>query len=245
MERRKLLIADNSEEFCQALAEALQDRFQIRCCHDGKRAETLLLTETFDVLVLNLMLPEQDGLTLLERLLPKGTCPKVLALTSLQTDYILQSVENLGIAYLMMKPCEIRAIARRVRDLDQPIHPALHTRDMYAYLSQLLASFPMKTRLLGYKLLRVCILLKVNHPNMAATKELYPEAAKSCGCKGCSVERNIRTALDNSWNSPNHQLWHQYFPNATERPESTEFISRLSDDLRQKQAQGLLDPYEP
>lgn len=243
MALRKLLIVDSSEEFCQALEQALTGLFSVRCCYDGSAALDLLRSEPFEVLVLNLMLPGKDGIYLLEQAVSEGISPKVLALTPFLTNYILDSVENLNVGYVMLKPCEIPAVVRRVCGLTRPIRAALPTRDMYAYLSQLLASFPMKSHLLGFKLLRAAILLSVQNPNMTATKELYPAAAALCQRPGCNVERNIRTALDDSWKNPNREVWLQYFPPSDSRPEGTAFISRIAEDLRLKQSQGLLDPY--
>lgn len=241
----KLLIADSSEDFCRELTKGLEEHFQVLCCHDGKTALEILRQDPFDFLVLNLMLPEYDGITMLEQL-PAGCRPKkVLALTPFTMEYVSQSAEKLNIGYVIRKPCKLSNVVRRICDLHrQPTLPALPTRDMAAYLSELLISFPMNPRNLGYKLLRAAILISVQSPNLSATKELYPAAAAMCDRTGCNVERNLRSTLDKSWASPDHRLWQQYFPNATERPCSSEFIARIAGDLRLKQSQGLLDPYE-
>lgn len=240
----RLLIADHSEEFCTALAEALSDRYDIQVCHDGETALSLFRESPFDTLVINLMLPQMDGLSVVETLRLEKISAKVLALTPIWMHYIQESVERLNIGYVMMKPCKISAIVSRLTDLDQSRFTSLPTRDMYAYLSQVLISFPMKPTLLGFKLLRAAILLSVQNPDLSATKELYPTAAKLCGKKGCNVERNLRTALDGAWKAENHTLWLQYFPPSDHRPEPSDFIARLAQDLRLKQSQCLLDPYD-
>ena len=240
----KLLIADPSDAFCQALEQALADRFQVYTCQDGKQTLSFLRETPCEILVLNLLLPEDDGITLLEKLAAENISPKVLAITSLWSDYIQTSVENLNVCYAMRKPFPISSLVRRVCDLDRPLLPPLPTRDMYVYLSEVLSSFPMKPKLLGYKLLRAAILISVQNPNLTATKELYPAAAAFCGRKDCNVERNMRTALDTAWANPNREVWLRYFPPSDRRPESSDFISRLAQDLRLKQSQGLLDPYK-
>lgn len=240
----RLLIADNSEEFCAALAEALSDRYAVSCCHDGETVLSLFRECPFDTLVINLMLPEEDGLSVVEKLRLENFSVKVLALTPFWMHYIQESVERLSIGYVIMKPCKVSTVVSRLIDLDQPRHTGLPTRDMYAYLSQVLIAFPMKPTWLGFKLLRAAILLSVRNPNMSATKELYPAAAKLCGKTDCNVERNLRTALDGAWASEDHTLWLQYFPPSDKRPEPSDFIARLAQDLRLKQSKGLLDPYD-
>lgn len=240
----RLLIADHSEEFSTALAEALSDRYEVQICHDGETVLSYFRETPFDTLVINLMLPQMDGLSVVETLRMENSSVKVLALTPIWMHYIQESVEKLNIGYVMMKPCKISAIVSRLTDLDQPRHPSLPTRDMYAYLSHVLISFPIKPTLLGFKLLRAAILLNVQNSDLSATKELYPAAAKLCGKKGCNVERNLRTALDDAWEAQDHTLWLQYFPPSHNRPKSSDFIARLAQDLRLKQSQNLLDPYD-
>lgn len=240
----RLLIADHSQDFCDALSQALSDHYDVSTCHDGETARSLCRETPFDFLVISVMLPQIDGLTVVETLQEENIHPTVLALTSLSAYYIEETVERLHIGYVMMKPSQVSVIAKRLIDLDRTLQPSLSIRDMHAYLSEVLTSFPMKPAWLGFKLLRAAILLSVQNPNMSATKELYPAAAALCNAKGCNAERNMRTALDNAWKATDHSVWLQYFPPSEKRPEPSDFIARLAQDLRLKQTQGLLDPYD-
>jgi len=78
---RKLLIADCNEDYRTALAAALGSQYHVLCCRSGTEALALLYQEHPDIFVLDLMLPELDGLTLLERVSANGICPMVLAAT--------------------------------------------------------------------------------------------------------------------------------------------------------------------
>lgn len=78
MDAMKLLIADGNEEFRRALAAELQGAYHVRCCGDGKEALSLLRSFVPDVLVLDLMLPELDGISLLQSAASAGLCPMVL-----------------------------------------------------------------------------------------------------------------------------------------------------------------------
>ena len=63
----KLLIADCSEDYRLALSAVLSGQYQVLCCRSGTEALTLLHQERPDILVIDLMLPELDGVTVLER----------------------------------------------------------------------------------------------------------------------------------------------------------------------------------
>ena len=74
--RTSVLIADNSEEFCTALSNALQrtDRFTVAgIANDGEQAMALLEERRPDILVLDLMLAKKDGISLGGRLEDCGT----------------------------------------------------------------------------------------------------------------------------------------------------------------------------
>ena len=145
----RLLIADHSEEFSAALAEALSDRYEVQICHDGETVLSYFRETPFDTLVINLMLPQMDGLSVVETLRMENSSVKVLALTPIWMHYIQESVEKLNIGYVMMKPCKISAIISRLTDLDQPHHPSLpttsallHNFSVCFYQIQLLLSTP-------------------------------------------------------------------------------------------------------
>ena len=72
---RKLLIADCNEDYRTALDNALKDQYHVLCCRTGTEAWELLHREHPDIFVLDLMLPELDGLTLLERCCADGIRP--------------------------------------------------------------------------------------------------------------------------------------------------------------------------
>lgn len=127
MDAMKLLIADGNEEFRRALAAELQGAYHVRCCGDGKEALSLLRSFVPDVLVLDLMLPELDGISLLQSAASAGLCPMVLVTSRFYNDYILGALGELSVGYMMRKPCDIPATAARIGDLSRHIRAPLVT----------------------------------------------------------------------------------------------------------------------
>ncbi len=228
---RKLLIADCNEDYRAALAAALQEQYQVLCCRSGTEALSLLLQERPDILVLDLMLPELDGLTLLERISANDIRPMVLAATPIFSDYVNGCAQRLGIEYLVRKPCDIGAIAARIRDLSRRLKSPKPRTDPVSYVTGLLLSLDISTKHNGFAYLRESILLMAKDPSQSVTKILYPEVARICGCHKDNVERSIRTALDKAWEKHDVNQWHKYFPNAEHRPSNAVFISRLAEAL--------------
>lgn len=237
MDALKLLIADGNEDFRLALAEALRGAYYVRSCRDGKEALELLHSFSPDVFVLDLMLPELDGISLLQTAVTSGIRPMVLATTRFLNDYVLDSVDLLGVGYLMVKPCDVRATVARIHDLSQKLRqPLVSQPDPRTHVSNLLLSLGIPTKLRGYTYLREAVLLMAKDPKQSITKELYPAVAALCGCESTHVERSIRSAIATAWKHRDDRIWQLYFqPGAggsLPRPTNAAFISRLADSLQ-------------
>jgi two-component system response regulator (stage 0 sporulation protein A) len=230
------LIADCSEDFQAALSAALCGQYHVLCCRSGTEALNMLLQEHPDILVLDLMLPELDGLTVLERIASKGIRPMVLAATPIHSEYVNSSAQRLGIEYLVRKPCDIDAIASRIRDLSRRLKSPEPHVDPVNFVSSLLLSLSISTKHDGFIYLREAILRMAKDPAQSVTKLLYPEIAHICGCNKDNVERSIRTALDSAWKKRDEDLWQKYFPGAQHRPSNAVFISRLAEALLLEEA---------
>lgn len=238
MERMKLLIAEGAEDFRLALAELLQGMYAVRECADGNQALDIMRSFMPDILVLDLMLPGLDGISLLQSAADAGLTPMVLATTRFVSDYVMDAVDRLGVEYLMVKPCDVRATISRIGDLSKRIkQPRLFSQpDPRTYVSNLLLTLGISTKLKGYGYLREAIQLMARDPDQSITKELYPAVGEICGGAAVHVERSIRSAIAAAWEKRDEQLWLQYFPadgdGTARRPTNAAFISRLADSLR-------------
>lgn len=235
---QKLLIADATEEFCLALKEATQDIYHVRLCHDGIKALQLLLTFQPDILVLDLLLPGLDGLTVLQRGREAGLRPIVLAITKLPSDYVEDAARAAGVDYLMIKPCETRAAITRIHQLAAygkrraTSHPPLRKQ-----VTDLLIWLGVATRHQGFDYVREGIIAAFANPTLQLTKHLYPSIAKICNCDNPDrVEHSIRTAILAAWKKRDEQRWRNYFPlgpdGTVPKPTNGEFIKCLATHLQ-------------
>lgn len=241
MGQKRILIVDDNDDFREALVLVLSERHQVRSCGSGMEALSLLKKEIFDVLVLDLILPELDGLSLLYTMATYETCPVVLVTTAFLSDQILNTLAELGVGYVMRKPCSIKAIAARVEKLTDRLNvPARDFLDSRAYVRKILIALGFSEKHMGFAYTREAILIMAEHPGMAVTKELYPAAAEACGRKGCSVERAIRTALEAAWEQGDWEVWSYFFPYHTRRPANAAFIAKIAECLRQRQSIRLM-----
>ena len=116
---KTVIIADNSEEFCAGLTAALKrtEGFQvIGSANDGEQAIRMVTDRKPDILVLELMLSKQDGLSVLKAISGMEHRPVVFATSGFVTDYVASAAANLGVRYLMLKPCDLTALVERMEE---------------------------------------------------------------------------------------------------------------------------------
>lgn len=235
MQMQSLLIADGSETFTEKLTELLRGSYHVRVCHDGQTTLAQLRERKPDLMILDLMLPELDGISLLHTAAAEGIVPHVLGLTRFASDYVMESAERLGVSYLMMKPCEPEFVCSRLKDLSRYTRPdPLVQPDIRAMASNALLELRIPTKLRGYICAREAILYLMRSPGMSVTKELYPAVAALCDGTPAQVERAIRGAIQAGW-SGNSEHWQRYFARSADgkihKPSNAEFLSRIADAL--------------
>ena len=114
----RLLIAEDEKNLNQILSQQLKDSgYTVDACFDGREALDYIMLTDYDVIILDIMMPEMDGLTALKRLRSKGIKTPVLFLTA--RDSIADRVEglDLGADDYLTKPFAFEELLARVRVL--------------------------------------------------------------------------------------------------------------------------------
>ena len=112
----RLLLVDDDLRLRQLLAEYLRENgLQVTEAADGRQLQTALDRGHFDLIVLDLMLPGEDGLSLCRRLRGEGLSTPILMLTA-KGDEIDRIVGlELGADDYLPKPCNPRELLARIR----------------------------------------------------------------------------------------------------------------------------------
>jgi len=122
----RVLVVEDEQKVAQALREGLEgEGYEVILEHTGEGAFFRITTETFDMILLDLMLPGRDGLQILTTLRDRGVKTPVLVLTA--RDALDDRVKGLdsGADDYLVKPfafaevlARIRAVLRRGRVAD-------------------------------------------------------------------------------------------------------------------------------
>ena len=231
MEKHRILIADSSAEFARQILAHMGEGWEHRTVCDGQEALRQLTGYQPEILVLDLLLPGMDGISLLHAAAKEQCCPAVLVTTRLLSTYMTHWLDLFGVAYVMMKPCEASAVAERIKDLARQLKmPLLTGPDRRTLISNLLMDLGVPTKLKGYLYLREAVELFSANPMQAITKELYTVVGGRFGATGIQVERALRTAIETAWLNGNRQAWSRYFVGSS-RPSNGAVISRLAQHI--------------
>ena len=119
----RLLLVEDSHKLAAWLGKALrQHGYAVDTTHDGAEADSLLRTEHYDAIVLDLSLPSMDGLTILQRLRARGTAAPVLILTARGELEDRVRGLNLGADDYLAKPFELSELEARLQALIRRAH---------------------------------------------------------------------------------------------------------------------------
>ncbi len=116
----RILLAEDDRIIADGLCRSLrQAGYAIDCAYNGLDADTALMTNVYDLLILDLGLPKLPGLDVLRRLRARNSSTPILILTAL--DGIGDRVKglDLGADDYMAKPFELAELEARVRALSR------------------------------------------------------------------------------------------------------------------------------
>ena len=244
--KKRILIADTSEEFRSALAEALENEEGLEIVaqtNDGQDAIRLTRELAPDILVMDLVLGRADGLDVLKAVstLPVST----LVLSGFARGPMADRVAELGGDYYMVKPCRIPSVIERVRLLGSqhwcedllPNQPSALRQTLETNVTAIIHEIGVPAHIKGYQYLREAIIMTVEDMEVinAVTKILYPEVARKFGTTASRVERAIRHAIEVAWDRGDLDTLQKYFgytvSNTKGKPTNSEFIAMIADRL--------------
>ncbi|KAA9012191.1 MULTISPECIES: response regulator [Sphingobium] len=115
MDGSRILVVDDDADIRTLLSDFLEQHgFAVTAVPDGARMDEALAAQDFDIAVLDVMMPGEDGLSILRRLSARGGLP-VIMLSAIGSDIDRIVGLEMGAEDYLPKPCNPRELLARVR----------------------------------------------------------------------------------------------------------------------------------
>lgn len=244
MENVNLVIVDNNLAVSSSIKKYLEVKNEVNvvaCIKDGEEALEYLVNHQndYDVIILDLVLPKIDGISLLENIKRKDINKKIIVLSGYKNDNVSQKLSNLNVDYYMIKPFSLESLWERLKDLYKFDYFESNKQiNIEIEISDLLHNLGIPSHVRGYQYIRDGVLYLYNKNGYVSyiTKEIYPEIAEKYDTTSSRVERAIRHAIEISWDRGDLNLMENLFGHSIDyersKPTNSEYINTIADRVK-------------
>lgn len=231
MENVNVVIVDDNPMILNTLDEVISSEAGLSVigrADNGKDAIDMIKDTQPDVVLLDLVMPQMDGITVVENIKKKTSMlknPAFIILSAVDGEQMTEEAFQAGANYFLMKPFDKDILVNKIRRIGKrPVRPvpgkvleaplkaatpeeAAMNREEYMKehletdITKMLHELGIPAHIKGYQYLRDAISMVVRDREMmeAVTKILYPEIAKKNYTSSSRVERAIRHAIEVAW----------------------------------------------
>ena len=246
MEKIRVLMIDDNQPLVDMVKEYFKNHQKIELvnsCNDGEEGlKTIISTQNdYDVVLLDLVMPNKDGMYVLEELNKRGIAKNIIVETSYNEPKVIRKVSEYGVNYYILKPFDLMDLEERILDVYNEMGNKvinLYHSNLQISITRMLHELGMPSHIKGYQYIREGIQMIYDNPGLIGgiTKELYPELAIKFDTTVSRVERAIRHAIEVSWNRGNWDYMEELFGHSVDidkaKPTNSEFIVTVADKLR-------------
>ena len=193
----RILIVEDEVHLAEALAQIMaEQKYMADVVYDGADGLDYALSGQYDVIILDVMLPKQNGFDVVRRLRRQGIATPVLLLTA--RDEITDKVRGLdcGSDDYMTKPFSPEELLARVRALSRRQGDVVFEELTFADLTLNLASYDLrcgaKSVHLGYKEFEVLKILMSNSHAIVPKEDLI---TKVWGAESDAEDNNVEAYI--------------------------------------------------
>lgn len=243
----RVLVVDDNQTITSKIEKQFSSHASIevvKTINNGREALDYITNNSkdFDIILMDIILPEIDGLDLLRELKKNKINKKVIVLTSYKKEYAISLCTKFGVAYYMLKPFNPLTLETRILETAGGKFASEelteYDKDVHVAISRLLHQLGIPSHIKGYSYIRDSVFIFYKHfENYSGiTKEIYPEIANKYATTASRVERAIRHAIEVSWNRGDYDLMEEIFGNSVAfdraKPTNAEFIATIADRIR-------------
>ncbi len=259
MEKLNVAIADDNERMLRELGDIVGSDEELQVvgtAKDGEEAYEMIKKNEPDVVLLDIVMPKLDGLTVMDKIRNDKNMkkhPAFIMISAIGQEKITEDAFSLGADYYIMKPFDNDVVLNRIKHVrSAELRRGTEVRKVNAYekkqeleernlesdVTNIIHEIGVPAHIKGYQYLREAIIMSVRDMEMlnSITKILYPGIAKKYQTTPSRVERAIRHAIEVAWSRGKmdtiDELFGYTIHNGKGKPTNSEFIALIADKIR-------------
>ncbi len=255
MEKLNIAVADDNERILDLLSTIIRGDQELQLvgqADNGKDIYDIIREKNPDVVLLDIIMPKMDGLTIMEKVSNDQMIkkrPAFIVISAVGQDRITEDAFNLGANYYILKPFDNDVVLSRIKTVGgretkrgevrmNEYKPQPQERNLELDVTNIIHEIGVPAHIKGYQYLRDAIILSVEDMEMlnSITKILYPTIAKKHQTTSSRVERAIRHAIEVAWSRGKMDTIDALFgytvSNGKGKPTNSEFIALIADKIR-------------
>ena len=256
MEHLSVAIADDNQKILDMLGNIIstdKDLDLVGKAKNGEEMCQIIRERQPDVVLLDLIMPKMDGLTVMEQMNRSQAAdkrPYFIVVTAVGQERITEDAFNKGANYYIMKPFNNDMLLDRIKSVrrttarnnekkeEESPAPGVRQGSLENRVTNMLHEIGIPAHIKGYHYLRDAIIMAVNDMDVlnAITKILYPTVAKKYQTTSSRVERAIRHAIEVAWSRGKLDTLDELFGYTVStgkgKPTNSEFIALIADTIQ-------------
>jgi two-component system, OmpR family, response regulator ResD len=114
----KVLVADDDRQILDSIVDVFENGgYEVVGVCDGLQALALLKTHSFDMAIIDVMMPKMDGYHLAAKIHALEKKPKVVIMSSRRFEEDKVTLDHIGVSAFMQKPFSIKELLETVQRL--------------------------------------------------------------------------------------------------------------------------------
>lgn len=240
--KKQVLIADADEQFLNELVTILKDSEEfevVGVAADGEAALQIASENRPDIIILDLLLPQYDGISVLDLISVRYADCKVVVATGFISNYIISALAARRVSALLKKPCTAQCVVDRINETLQQGAVPIEERvpDLQQQITKMIHDIGVPANIKGYRYLREAIKLAVEDMDRInnMTEYIYKPIAQADNSTPKRVQNAIMRAIDIAWDRGDLNTLQLYFgctvSNTRGMPTNSECIAILADKI--------------
>ena len=262
MNHLSVAIADDNQKILDLLEKVIgtdQELDLVGKAKNGEEMCRIIKEKNPDVVLLDLIMPKMDGLTVMAQINQDKSVskrPYFIVITAVGQEKITEDAFNKGANYYIMKPFNNRMLLERIKFVRKMTHGTERRpeelvtgqtpggENLENRVTNMLHEIGIPAHIKGYHYLRDAIMMAVEDMDVlnAITKILYPTVAKKYQTTSSRVERAIRHAIEVAWSRGKLDTLDELFGYTVStgkgKPTNSEFIALIADTIQLEYKHG-------